>query len=73
MAAGVPLVCTRSGGLAEITEEEGLAPRGDAAALAARLRARFGDAAAGERGLARVRELCAPERVAERLAAVYAG
>ncbi len=73
MAAGLPLVCTRSGGLAEITEDEGLAPRGDVAALAERLRARFADAEAGERALARVRELCAPERVAERLAEVYAG
>jgi glycosyltransferase involved in cell wall biosynthesis len=73
MAAGLPLVCTRSGGLVEVCEEEGLAPRGDVAVLAERLRARFGDAAAGERALARVRELCAPERVAARLREVYDG
>ena len=73
MAAGLPLVCTRSGGLTEVCEEEGLAPRGDVPALAERLRERFGDAAAGERSLARVRDLCAPERVAARLREVYDG
>jgi glycosyltransferase involved in cell wall biosynthesis len=73
MAAGLPVVATRSGGLQEVVPEDSLAPCGDAAALAERLRARFGDAGAGERALARVRELCAPERVAQRLAAVYDG
>ena len=73
MAAGLPLVCTRSGGLTEVCEEEGLAPRGDVDALADRLRARFGDAEAGERALNRVRDLCAPERVAARLREVYDG
>src|SRR3712207_7698523 len=38
MAAGLPVVATRSGGLAEIVPEEGLAPVGDVAALAARVR-----------------------------------
>ena len=71
MAAGLPLVATRSGGLTEIVPEEGLAPIGDVDALAARLEALFGDAVAGERALARVRERCSPERVAEQLRAVY--
>jgi glycosyltransferase involved in cell wall biosynthesis len=73
MAAGLPVVATRSGGLAEVVPEEGLAPVGDVAGLAGRLCALAGDAEAGERALARVRELCAPERVAERLAAIYDG
>ena len=72
MAAGLPVVATRSGGLAETVPEEGLAPIGDVEGLAARLRAIAGDAAAGERALARVRELCAPERVAARYRAIYA-
>jgi glycosyltransferase involved in cell wall biosynthesis len=72
MAAGLPTVATRSGGLAEMVPEEGLAPIGDVAALAERLTALAGDAAAGERALARVRSRCAPDVVAERLRAIYA-
>jgi glycosyltransferase involved in cell wall biosynthesis len=71
MAAGLPVVATRSGGLAETVPEEGLAPVGDVPALAERLRALAGDEAAGHRALERVRELCGPERVAERLRAIY--
>jgi glycosyltransferase involved in cell wall biosynthesis len=70
MAAGLPVVARRSGGLVEVVEEEGLAD--DVPGLAARLGARFGDAAAGERALVRVRELCSPSAVAERLRALYA-
>jgi glycosyltransferase involved in cell wall biosynthesis len=72
MAAGVPLVAARSGGLAELVPEAGLYPPGDVAALAARLRRLWGDAAAGERALAVVRERCAPEAVATALREVYA-
>jgi glycosyltransferase involved in cell wall biosynthesis len=72
MAAGVPVVAARSGGLAELVPEEGLHPPGDPLALAARLRRLWGDAAAGERGLAVVRERCAPQAVARALAAAYA-
>jgi len=72
MAAGVPVVAARAGGLAELVPEEGLYPPGDVAALAARLRRMWGDAAAGERALAVVRERCAPEAVARALRAVYA-
>jgi glycosyltransferase involved in cell wall biosynthesis len=71
MAAGLPVAAARSGGLAEIVPEEGLYPPGDVAALGERLRALWGDPAAGERALAVVRERCAPEVVARRLRAVY--
>jgi glycosyltransferase involved in cell wall biosynthesis len=72
MAAGVPVVAARSGGLAELVPEEGLYPAGDVMALAARLRRMWGHAAAGERALAVVRERCAPDAVARALREVYA-
>src|SRR5215218_1283161 len=71
MAAGVPVVASRSGGLAELVPEEGLFPPGDVDALAGRLRRLWCDAAAGERGLVIVRERCAPEVVAQALGLVY--
>jgi len=71
MAAGLPVVATRSGGLTELVPEEGLAPVGDVPALAARLTALWRDADAGERALARVRARCAPAVVAQQLRAVY--
>jgi glycosyltransferase involved in cell wall biosynthesis len=72
MAAGVPVVATAMGGLPELVgEDAALVPRDDAVELAAAALARYGDAAAGERGLRRVRELSAPEAVAARLAPVY--
>ena len=49
MAAGVPVVASRSGGLAELVPEDGLFQPGDIGALAGRLRRLWGDAAAGER------------------------
>ena len=71
MAAGVPVVASAVGALPEvIADPRALAPPGDAIALAAAVSARYGDAGAGERGLARAREICAPEVVADRLAAV---
>jgi glycosyltransferase involved in cell wall biosynthesis len=74
MAAGVPVVATRMGGLPELVgDEAALVPPDDAAKLAGAARARYGDARAGDEGLARIRALSAPEVVAERLAAVYAG
>ena len=71
MAAGVPVVAARSGGLAELVPEEGLYPPGDVATLAARLRRLWGDPAAGDRALAVVRDRCAPAAVAHALAEVY--
>jgi glycosyltransferase involved in cell wall biosynthesis len=73
MAAGLPVVAARAGGLAELVPEEGLYPAGDADALAARVRSLWADAAAGERALAAVRERCAPAVVAAALRDVYAG
>jgi glycosyltransferase involved in cell wall biosynthesis len=72
MAAGVPVVASRIGALTELLGDDGaLVAPGDAAALAAAARARFADAAAADRGLARVRAVAAPEAVAPALAAVY--
>jgi glycosyltransferase involved in cell wall biosynthesis len=72
MAAGLPVVAARAGGLAEAAPEEGLYPPGDVQALAARLRALWADAAAGERALARARERWAPDVIARGLREVYA-
>ena len=72
MAAGVPVVAARSGGLTELVPEEGLFAPGDPADLGARARRLWGDEAAGERALAIVRERCAPEAVAQSLRQVYA-
>src|SRR4051812_18976239 len=72
MAAGVPVVASRIGALGELVADYGaLVAPGDARALAAAARARFGDTVAAERGLARVRAVAAPEAVAPALAAVY--
>jgi glycosyltransferase involved in cell wall biosynthesis len=72
MAAGVPVVASAVGGVPELVgDPAALVPPGDAGALAAAARARFGDARAGEAGLARVRAISAPEAVAARLAEAY--
>jgi glycosyltransferase involved in cell wall biosynthesis len=71
MAAGVPVVASRIGALPELVEGPGLVDPGDATALAEAIGRRWRDAAAGERGRARVRELCSSEVVAEGLAHVY--
>lgn len=73
MAAGLPVVASRSGGLAEVVPEEGLYPVGDVSALAGRITALWADAAAGGRALAVARERTAPERVAAELRRVYDG
>jgi glycosyltransferase involved in cell wall biosynthesis len=73
MAAGLPVAAARTGGLAEAVPQEGLYPSGDVAALAARLRALWGDVAAGERALARARERWSPEVIAAGLRALYDG
>jgi glycosyltransferase involved in cell wall biosynthesis len=71
MADGVPVVASRIGALPELVEAEGLVPVGDAAALAAAIGRRFGDVAAGQRGIARARELAGPETAAAALRAAY--
>ena len=73
MAAGLPVAGSRVGALPELVEEAGLAPAGNAGALARALSRLAGDRAAGERGRERVRALCGPEAVARRLAAIYDG
>jgi glycosyltransferase involved in cell wall biosynthesis len=73
MAAGLPVVAARSGGLAETVPDEGLYPPGDMAAAAQRIAALYGDAAAGERTLALARDRYAPPVVASQLRAVYDG
>jgi glycosyltransferase involved in cell wall biosynthesis len=71
MAGGVPVVASRMGALPELVEPDGLVPAGDAAALAAAIGRRFGDAAAGERAIVRARELAGPDRAATALSAAY--
>jgi glycosyltransferase involved in cell wall biosynthesis len=71
MAAGVPVVASRIGALPELVERGGLVEPGDPAVLAEAIGRLWGDVEAGERGRARVRELCSPEVVAHRLAAIY--
>jgi glycosyltransferase involved in cell wall biosynthesis len=73
MAAGLPIAASRIGALSELVADEGLVPPGDAAALAEAIVRLAGDRAAGERGLRRVRALCAPAVVASALADVYEG
>ncbi len=73
MAAGVPVAASRVGALAELVEPDGLVPAGDAAALAATIARLAGDRAAGARGRERVRAVCAPDVVAEKLAKLYDG
>jgi glycosyltransferase involved in cell wall biosynthesis len=71
MSAGLPVAAARAGGLAEAVADEGHYPPGDVAALAGRLRALWGDAAAGERALARARARWAPAVIAAGLREVY--
>jgi glycosyltransferase involved in cell wall biosynthesis len=71
MAAGVPVVASRVGALVELVEPGGLVDPGDAAALAEAIGRRFRDMVAGERGRARVEQLCSPAIVADKLAVAY--
>jgi glycosyltransferase involved in cell wall biosynthesis len=73
MAAGVPVVASRVGALAELVDEGALVAPGDAGELARAIARLAGDRAAGEHGRERVRALCAPEVVARGLAEVYDG
>jgi glycosyltransferase involved in cell wall biosynthesis len=73
MAAGLPVVASDAGGLAEIVPEQGLHPPGDVPAIAARITQLWGDEEAGARGLATVQERCSPQAVAAALRRVYDG
>jgi glycosyltransferase involved in cell wall biosynthesis len=73
MAAGVPVAASRVGALAELVDERGLVPPGDATALAAAIGRVAGDRDVAARGRERVAALCAPGVVAATLAKVYAG
>lgn len=72
MAAGLPVVASRAGGLGEIVPEAGLHPPGDVVAMADRIGDLWRDPAAGEKALAVARERTAPEIVGAALRAVYA-
>jgi glycosyltransferase involved in cell wall biosynthesis len=72
MADGVPVLASRIGALPELVAAQDLVPAGDVEALAAAIPDRYGDAAAGERGLARARERAGPDVAADRLRAAYA-
>ncbi len=71
MAAGLPVAASRIGALPELVPGDWLAPAGDPAALAAVLARLRGDRSAGERAIARVREVAAPEVAARALREVY--
>ena len=71
MADGIPVVATAHGALPELVGHEAVVAPGDAEALAAAARNRFGDAQAGAAGLRRIRELASPDAVAALLRAVY--
>ena len=74
MAAGVPVVAARAGGLPELVGEDACVPRGDAEALARRVGELAGDPvarrAAGDAALARARGF-GEDRYVERLLALY--
>jgi glycosyltransferase involved in cell wall biosynthesis len=73
MAAGLPVVASRAGGLAELVPEAGLHEPGDVAAMAERIRALWRDGAAGDAALGLARERTAPAVVAAALRQVYDG
>jgi glycosyltransferase involved in cell wall biosynthesis len=71
MAAGVPVVATAVGALPELLDADALVAPGDTQALAAAVRARFGDEAAGTAGLHRISALASPAAVSARLREIY--
>jgi glycosyltransferase involved in cell wall biosynthesis len=71
MAAGLPVVATRVGALAELAGDATLVAPGDVAALADAARAAASDPTRGAAALAAARRRAAPEVVAPRLAALY--
>jgi glycosyltransferase involved in cell wall biosynthesis len=73
MAAGVPVVASRAGALAELDGDAELVAPGDAAALAAAALRVAADDGAGARARAAARRRAAPEVVAPQLSAIYQG
>ena len=71
MACGLPVAGSRIGALPELVDEPGLAPPGDASALAEAIIRVLAGSAVGRLGLERVRALCAPDAVARGLASIY--
>jgi glycosyltransferase involved in cell wall biosynthesis len=72
MAAGLPVVASRIGALPELVPDGWLVAPDDPQAMAATIGRVRGDESAGERAIARAREIAAPEVVAPELAKVYA-
>jgi glycosyltransferase involved in cell wall biosynthesis len=73
MAAGVPVAASRVGALAELVDERGLVPAGDATALADAIGRIAGDQDMAARARERIAALCAPGVVAGALAKLYDG
>jgi glycosyltransferase involved in cell wall biosynthesis len=77
MAAGVPVIASRSGALPEIAGDAACVPRGDALAFAGRMEELWGDPERrvdeGDAGIARARERFGEEGYVRALLAVYAG
>ncbi|HEX4564765.1 MAG TPA: glycosyltransferase family 4 protein [Solirubrobacteraceae bacterium] len=71
LAAGVPVVASSVGALADLVDESALVRPGDARALASAIGRVAGDRASARSGLERVRALCAPDVVARGLADAY--
>jgi glycosyltransferase involved in cell wall biosynthesis len=71
MAAGVPVVATAVGALPELVGDDAIVAPGDADALGAAARARFGDEQAGAAGLRRIGELASPEAVGALVRSIY--
>jgi glycosyltransferase involved in cell wall biosynthesis len=71
MAAGLPVVASHIGALAEFVEPDGLVPPNDPGELAAAISRRYGDAGAGRRAIEAAYRLASPEVVAAQLSAAY--
>jgi glycosyltransferase involved in cell wall biosynthesis len=71
MASGVPVVATAVGALPELVGPDAVVAPGDANALAAAVKARFGDEAAGNAGLHRISALASPAAVSALLREIY--
>jgi glycosyltransferase involved in cell wall biosynthesis len=73
MTAGLPVLASKVGALAELLPPQALVPAGEPAALAAGIERMWGDEQEGAANRARIAEICAPEVVGRALAEVYRG